>query len=200
MLHGWLQPHDSCGTSVVQVLLWSKKELPENPTSNVGLEKRTFLGEVKSCASFSGCSKGGTQIHKSWSIHWAWYLQRAGNIFFCICWALCYLSEQPAVRCLPEKNLHHPKTSFFFRARRAFWIEYSSSPSRDLFHSNLIFCRHVWRTRYLPGVLLLGSVLDIGLWQYAGPAYTLPHFNLRNPNFSNPFMSSLLWMVYEPGF
>ena len=44
-------------------------------------------------------------------------------------------------------------------------------------------------------ILLLESVLDTGLQQYADPAYTLPDFNLYNPNFSNPFTKKYYYRV-----
>lgn len=70
------------------------------------------------------------------------------------------------------------KPAFFFRARRALWIEYSNSPSRDVLNSNLVLFMHMCDKLDILHYVLLESVLDIGLQQYADPAYSLPYFNL----------------------
>lgn len=65
-------------------------------------------------------------------------------------------------------------------------MEYSNNPSRDVLKSNLVLFTRV--TNEIPSATsLLQSVLDTGLQRHADPAYSLPYFNLHNPNFSNPF-------------
>lgn len=88
------------------------------------------------------------------------------------------------------------KPTFFFRARRALWIEYSNSPSRDVLNSNLVLFMHMCDKLDILHYVLLESVLDIGLQQYADPAYSLPYFNLQNPNFSNPFTKKYYYQVF----
>lgn len=144
-----------------------------NPTSNVGWEKRTFLVVVESSQSFSRCSKAGTQIIRAEVFIKLDIFSRLGTFFFSICWAFCYLSEQSVVGCLTKKNLHIiQQSSFFFRARRACWKEYSNSPTRDVLNTSLSLFVCVWQTGDLPLCPFIRRSSGCRTWPCANPACT----------------------------